>query len=48
MGWGDRWTCHGVRVGVSEGRWCMIGMVMGFMSMCDSVDTYTVPEDCGA
>ena len=19
MGWRDRWTCHGVRVGVSEG-----------------------------
>lgn len=26
----------------------MIVMVMRLMSMCDSVDTYTVPEDCAA
>jgi hypothetical protein len=26
----------------------MIVMVMRLMSMCDSVDTYTLPEDCAA
>jgi len=30
MGWGDRWTCYGARVGVSEGRGCMIVISCNF------------------